>query len=150
MDYPVPTELHVYPDMKQLAEYALLARKNRLSLLGLRRTRRIGQDNEFERLRDYTLDDNYKFIDWRATARRDKLTVRDFQQNQSQRLIFLVDCGRMMTNQAAGLSLLDHAFNSMLMLSYVARRHAARARHRQNRRLGLAARRSAPATSAGA
>jgi uncharacterized protein (DUF58 family) len=123
MDYPARTELHVYPDMRQLAEYALLARKNRLSLLGLRRTRRIGQDNEFERLRDYTLDDNYKFIDWRATARRDKLTVRDFQQNQSQRLIFLIDCGRMMTNQAAGLSLLDHAFNSMLMLSYVALAH---------------------------
>ena len=52
--------------MKQLAEYAVLARTNRLSLMGVRRTRRIGQDNEFERLRDYTLDDNYKHIDWRA------------------------------------------------------------------------------------
>ena len=40
--------------MKQLGEYALLARTNRLSLLGVRRTRNIGQDNEFERLRDYT------------------------------------------------------------------------------------------------
>jgi uncharacterized protein (DUF58 family) len=123
LNYPTETVLHVYPDMKQLAEYALLARKNRLSLLGVRRTRRIGQDNEFERLRDYTLDDNYKFMDWRATARRRKLTVKDFQQNQSQRLIFLVDCGRMMTNEALGLSLLDHAFNSMLMLSYVALAH---------------------------
>ena len=48
------------------SQYALLARTNRLSLLGVRRTRRIGQDNEFERLRDYTIDDNYKHIDWRA------------------------------------------------------------------------------------
>ena len=53
--------------MKQLAEYAILARTNRLSLMGVRRTRKIGQDNDFERLRDYTLDDNYKHIDWRAT-----------------------------------------------------------------------------------
>jgi len=120
LELPLPAELHVYPDMKQLAEYAVLARTNRLNLMGLRRTRRIGQDNEFERLRDYTLDDNYKHIDWRSTARRQKLTVKDFQANQSQNLIFLVDCGRMMTNQAAGLSLLDHALNSMLMLSYVA------------------------------
>ena len=64
----------------------VLARTNRLSLLGVRRTRRIGQDNEFERLRDYTLDDNYKHIDWRSTARRGKLTVKDFQANQSQRV----------------------------------------------------------------
>ncbi|HEV2969392.1 MAG TPA: DUF58 domain-containing protein [Pirellulales bacterium] len=120
LDYPIENELNVYPDMKQLSEYGVLARTNRLSLVGVRRTRRIGQDNEFERLRDFTRDDNYKHIDWRSTARRSKLTVKDFQANQSQRLLFLVDCGRMMANEAAGLSLLDHSLNAMLMLSYVA------------------------------
>ena len=118
--YRVENDLHVYPDMQQMREYSLLARTDRLNLVGLRRTRRIGQDNEFERLRDYTLDDNYKFIDWRSTARRGKLTVKDFQANQSQRVLFLVDCGRMMTNTAEGISLLDHAFNAALMLSYIA------------------------------
>lgn len=122
LNYPVESVIFVYPDMKQLAEYAVLARKNRLSLMGVRRTRRIGQDNEFERLRDYTPDDNYKHIDWRTTARRRKLTVKDFQTNQSQRIIFLLDCGRMMTNQSSGLSLLDHSLNAALMLSYVALR----------------------------
>jgi len=123
INYPLETTLHVYPDMKQLGEYAMLARTNRLSLLGVRRTRRVGQDNEFERLRDYTPDDNFKHIDWRSTARRRKLTVKDFQTNQSQRLIFMLDCGRMMTNEAAGISLLDHSLNAMLMLSYVALSH---------------------------
>jgi len=108
--------------MKQLGQYAVLARTNRLRLVGFRRTRRIGQDHDFERLRDYNVDDNYKHIEWRATARRQKLTVKDFQTTQSQRIIFLIDCGRMMTNEAAGLSLLDHALNAMLMLSYVALR----------------------------
>ncbi|NQU24144.1 MAG: DUF58 domain-containing protein [Candidatus Nealsonbacteria bacterium] len=122
LDYMVASAIHVYPDMKQLGQYALLARTNRLSLLGVRRTRRIGQDHDFERLRDYTIDDNHKHIDWRATARRQKLTVKDFQSSQSQRIIFLLDCGRMMTNEAAGLSLLDHGLNAMLMLSYVALR----------------------------
>lgn len=119
---PLASPINVYPDMKQLAEYAVLARTNRLSLMGVRRVRKVGQDNEFERLRDYTLDDNYKHLDWRTTARRQKLTVKDFQTNQSQRIIFLIDCGRMMTNEAEELSLLDHALNSMLMLSYVALR----------------------------
>jgi uncharacterized protein (DUF58 family) len=120
LTFPEVSHINVYPDMKQLGEYALLARTNRLAQIGVRRTRRIGQDNEFERLRDYTPDDNYKHIDWRSTARRNKLTVKDFQTNQSQRVIFMLDCGRMMTNEASGISLLDHALNAMLMLSYVA------------------------------
>ncbi|MBN1591101.1 MAG: DUF58 domain-containing protein [Pirellulales bacterium] len=120
--YPCETKLSVYPDMQQLGQYALLARTDRLNLLGVRRVRRVGQDHDFERLRDYTVDDNYKHIDWRSTARRRKLTVKDFQTSQSQRIIFLVDCGRMMTNEAVGLSLLDHGLNALLMLSYVALR----------------------------
>ena len=122
--YPVESVINVYPDMQQLGQYAMLARTDRLNLLGVRRTRRIGQDHDFERLRDYTVDDNYKHIDWRATARRRKLTVRDYQSSQSQRIIFLLDCGRMMTNQAAGLSLLDHGLNALLMLGYVALRQS--------------------------
>jgi uncharacterized protein (DUF58 family) len=122
LTYDVRSDINVYPDMQQIADYAVLARTNRLSQIGVRRTRRIGQDHDFERLRDYTLDDNFKHIDWRATARRNKLTVKDFQSSQSQRIIFLVDCGRMMTNESAGISLLDHALNAMLMLSYVALR----------------------------
>ena len=60
-------------------------------------------------------------MDWRATARRRKLTVRAHQVNQSQRLIFLIDCGRMMAGDTGGgLSPLDHAFNAMLMLAHVA------------------------------
>ncbi len=119
---PCPGSLQVYPDLKQLEEYSLLARTNRLSLVGVRRTRRVGQDHDFERLRDYTPDDNYKHLDWRTTARRQKLTVKDFQTSQSQRVIILVDCGRMMTNEVNGLSFLDHALNAALMLSYVALR----------------------------
>ncbi|MEO9593781.1 DUF58 domain-containing protein [Rhodopirellula bahusiensis] len=117
---PLHSQLNVFPDMKQLSDYALLARTDRLSLIGVRQTRRVGQDSDFERLRDYTRDDNYRHIDWRSTARRNKLTVRQFQSDQSQRLIFLLDCGRMMTNQRNGYSLLDHALNSILMMSYVA------------------------------
>ena len=119
---PVHSQIDVYPDMNQIAQFDLLARTNRLRLVGVRRTRRIGTDNEFERLRDYTQDDNFRNIDWRTTARRRKLTVKDFQTNQSQRIIFMVDCGRMMTGKSSDITMLDHALNAMLMLSYVALR----------------------------
>lgn len=115
-----PSKLMVYPDLKQISEYGLLARTNRLSLMGFRKSRKAGQESDFERLRDFTRDDQFKFIDWRSTARRNKLTVRDFQVTQSQRIVFMLDTGRMMVNQASGLSMLDHALNATLMLSYIA------------------------------
>ncbi len=117
---PVADTVHVYPALEQIGRYALYARTNRMSLLGVRRSRRIGTDNEFERLRDYSTDDQFKSIDWRATARRLKLTVRDHQSNQSQRIVFAIDCGRMMVNRTAGESLLDAALDAALTLAHVA------------------------------
>jgi len=119
---PVTSQVHVYPNLVQLRKYALLARTNRLSLMGVRHSRTVGQDHDFERLRDYTPDDNYKHIDWRATARRNKLTVKEYQTSQSQRIVLLLDCGRLMHSESTGLSLLDHALNATLMLAYVALR----------------------------
>ncbi len=119
--WPLATEVRVYPDIHQIARYTMLARRDRLSTLGLRRTRRLGTDNEFERLRDYIEGDDPRHLDWRATARRRKLTCRAFQHNQSQRIIFLIDCGRLMAGDTGdGLSPLDHAFNAMLLLAHVA------------------------------
>lgn len=118
---PAETGVRVYPDVRQIARYTLLARRDKLSALGVRRSRRLGTDNEFERLRDYVRGDEPRHIDWRATARRQKLTVRAHQVNQSQRVIFLIDCGRMMAGDVGGgLSPLDHAFNAMLLLAHVA------------------------------
>jgi uncharacterized protein (DUF58 family) len=118
---PVETGVRVYPDVRQIARYTLLARRDKLSALGVRRSRQLGSDNEFERLRDYVRGDEPRHMDWRATARRRKLTVRAHQINQSQRVIFLIDCGRMMAGDTGGgLSPLDHAFNAMLLLAHVA------------------------------
>ena len=121
VSWPAESVLRVYPDLRQIERYAVLARRNRLSALGVRRTRLVGADNEFERLRDYAEGDEPRHIDWRASARRSKLTVRAHQINQSQRIIFMIDCGRMMAGDVGdGLTPLDHAFNAMLLLAHVA------------------------------
>ncbi len=121
VSWPARTELRVYPDIRQIARYTMLARRDRLSVLGLRASRRLGTDNEFERLRDYIEGDDPRHLDWRATARRRRLTVRAHQHNQSQRILFLIDCGRMMAGDTGGgMSPLDHALNAMLLLAHVA------------------------------
>ncbi len=127
----VAQEVHTYPNLKQLADYALLARTDRLALIGVRRSRRLGGDTEFERLRDYHSDDALQRMDWKATARRDQLTVRDYQTNQAQRIVLLVDAGRMLTSTARGAdgvtrTLLDHTVDAALLLAWVAARQGDR------------------------
>ncbi|MCA9555786.1 MAG: DUF58 domain-containing protein [Myxococcales bacterium] len=116
---PAETKLRVFPDVQAVRHYEMLARQNR-DVMSSRLTRMRGGDTEFERLRDFLPDDEFRRIDWRATARRRKLTVREFQLEKNQNLVFMLDCGRMMTAEWDGLTALDYALNAVLMLSHVA------------------------------
>jgi uncharacterized protein (DUF58 family) len=111
----------VYPDVAAVRAYELLARQSRENLL-VRAVRLRGGENEFERLREYGRDDEYRNIDWKATARRGRLIVREYQQERNQTIVCLLDCGRLMTAESDGLAQLDHALNAVLMLSHVAAR----------------------------
>ncbi len=116
-----PGALRIYPNIRQIARYTLLARRDHERVLGVRRLQRLGTDNEFERLRDYVTGDDPRRLDWRATARRGKLTSRAYQQNQSQHVLFLLDSGRLSAGDAGqGLAPLDLAMNAMLLLAHVA------------------------------
>jgi uncharacterized protein (DUF58 family) len=110
----------VYPDVKAVRTYEMLARQNRESAMVPVRMR--GGESEFERLRDYQKDDEFRTIDWKATARRHKLIAREFQLEKNQSIMGLLDCGRLMTAEMEGLSHLDHALNANLMMSHVAAR----------------------------
>jgi uncharacterized protein (DUF58 family) len=114
--------VRVYPDLQQVRAYELLARQNREMLL-VRATRLKGGESEFSRLRDYSRDDEYRAIDWKATARRDKLTAREYQLESNQQLFLMLDAGRLMTAEVAGLTQFDHALNAGLMLAHVASRN---------------------------
>jgi uncharacterized protein (DUF58 family) len=111
----------VYPDVAAVRQYELLARQSRENLL-VRAVRLRGGENEFERLREYGRDDEYRNIDWKATARRGRLIVREYQQERNQTVVCLIDCGRLMTAESDGLAQMDHALNAVLMLAHVAAR----------------------------
>ena len=113
--------VRVYPDVQAVRTYELLARQSLENRL-VRTVRLRGGENEFEALRDYQRDDDYRAIDWKATARRQKLITREYQQERNQSVLCMLDCGRLMTAESLGLSQLDHALNAVLMLSHVATR----------------------------
>lgn len=111
----------VYPDVHAVRLYDLMAQHDR-EPAALRASRKRGGESEFERLREYRRGDEFRAIDWKATARRQRLTSREYQIESNQNLLFLLDAGRLMTARTQGLSLFDHALNATLMLSHVAAR----------------------------
>jgi uncharacterized protein (DUF58 family) len=114
------TEVRVYPSLASLYRYHLLARTNRLETLGIRRVRQRGSAWEFESLRDYALGDDTRLIDWKASARRRRLIVRNQEAERNQTVLLLIDCGRLMNAEVDGVAKLDHAVNTALVLSHVA------------------------------
>jgi uncharacterized protein (DUF58 family) len=118
--YPLDAPVKVYPNLLEVRKYELLARKDQLFEIGLKNARRLGQGTEFERLRDYQPDDDYRRINWPATARMRKPITTDYQPERSQSVIVMLDAGRLMTAPLGPLSKLDYAINTTLLLSYVA------------------------------
>ncbi len=118
--FPAAGETRVYPNLAALARYHLLARADRLAALGIRKVRQRGSAWEFESLREYVRGDDVRLLDWKATARRRKLTVRNQEAERNQTVLLLVDSGRLMNAEVEGGAKLDHAVNTALILAHVA------------------------------
>lgn len=118
--FPLAAPVKVYPNLMEVRKYDLLARTGRLAEIGLRRARVFGRGTEFERLRDYTPDDEFRQISWKATARRGKPIAIEYQTERSQTIISLLDAGRLMRAPIGPLAKLDYAINTTLLLGYVA------------------------------
>lgn len=117
---PAAAAVRVYPDLSLLERYHLLARSDRLAALGIRRVRFRGGSTEFESLREYARGDDVRQMDWKATARRARLVVRNQEAERNQTVLLLVDCGRLMNATEGGVSKLDHAVSAALLLAHVA------------------------------
>jgi uncharacterized protein (DUF58 family) len=117
---PAAATISVYPNLHAVEEYELLLRRASLSRQGSRRVRTTGGGREFASLREYTPDDEYRTIDWKATARRAKVMSRTYEAERSQDILLLIDLGRLMRQEIAHTQKLDHVVNAALMLAHVA------------------------------
>ena len=110
----------VYPSFIQMQKYDFLAIGNHLTQIGLKKIRRIGHTSEFEQIKDYIPGDDFRTINWKATAKKAQLMVNQFQDEKSQPIYSIIDTGRVMKMPFNGLKLLDYAINSALAFSNVA------------------------------
>jgi uncharacterized protein (DUF58 family) len=114
------TIVKVYPSFLKMRQYELLAISNRLTEAGIKRTRQLGTHSEFDQIKDYVKGDNYRTINWKSTAKRAKLMVNQYQEERSQQVYSLIDMGRVMKMPFEGMSLLDYAINTSLIISNTA------------------------------
>lgn len=112
--------LPVYPSFLQMRKYELMAISNRLNEIGIKKIRRLGHSMEFEQIKNYVPGDDYRTLNWKATARQGNLMVNSYTEEKSQHVYCVIDKSRAMKMPFEGLSLLDYAIKAALVLSGVA------------------------------
>ncbi|MCQ4295819.1 DUF58 domain-containing protein [Pseudomonas stutzeri] len=119
---PLADDTRVYPDFARLHGAGLQAVDVWLNRLGVRQQPRRGLGLEFHQLREFREGDTLRQIDWKATARTRMPIAREYQDEQDQQIVLMLDCGRRMRSQDAELTHFDHALNAGLLLAYAALR----------------------------
>lgn len=109
----------VYPSFHKLKQIEMLSFAEMKNLLGLKKIRHIGYNKEFEQVKDYVIGDEIKHINWKATARKNRLMVNQFQDEKSQHVYCMIDMGRTMKMPFNEMSLLDYSINASLALSQI-------------------------------
>src|SRR5438477_5776174 len=103
----------------QVRKYELLSSAAIQTESGIKRMRKIGHSMEFEQIKEYVPGDDIRTLNWKASARKGGLMINTFTDERSQQVYCIIDKGRLMKLPFEGLTLLDHAINSCLVLSSV-------------------------------
>lgn len=112
----------VFPSFIQMKKYELLAINNTLTNQGIKKIRKVGLHSEFEKIRDYVSGDDFRTINWKATARKAELMVNQYQDEKSQSVYSVINMGRIMKMPFNGMTLLDYAINASLVISNIAQK----------------------------
>jgi len=116
------TTIRVLPNLRAVKRLHKRLNDFALRSLGARAAPRIGKGREFDRLRDYVSDDDFRDIAWYASARHGRLIVREFRLDRSQEILLCVDRGHRMAARVEQITRLDHAVNAAVLISYICNR----------------------------
>lgn len=112
-------QIKVYPSFLRLNQYNLQNFKAHINEIGQKKIRRIGHSMEFEQIKNYVSGDDFRTINWKATAKHQKLMVNQYVDEKSQQVYCAIDKGRVMKMPFHDRTLLDYAINSSLIFSNV-------------------------------
>lgn len=109
----------VFPSILQMKKYELMVFQQQKVESGIKKIRRLGNNSEFEQIRNYVQGDEIKRINWKATSRGRELMVNQYQEEKAQHIYCIVDKSRNMQVEFDGLSMLDYSINSTLVFSNI-------------------------------
>ena len=110
----------VYPSILQMKQFELKAFDRIAMFKGIKRLRRIGHSYEFEQIKNYVPGDDYRSINWKASSRQATLMVNQYEDERAQQVYSIIDKSRAMRMPFNGLSLMDYAINTSLVISNIA------------------------------
>ncbi|MDN5204746.1 DUF58 domain-containing protein [Fulvivirgaceae bacterium BMA10] len=110
----------VYPSIIEMKQYELISLSQTSYMQGVKKIRRLGHSYEFEQIKEYVKGDDYQSVNWKATSRVNRIMVNHYEDERSQQIYCLVDKSRSMRMPFNGLSLLDHAINTSLVIANTA------------------------------
>lgn len=114
--------IRVFPPFRSKKEAELRIDRARLLEVGLRSAAARGGGTEFDQLREYGVDDEFRRIDWAATARSARPIVKTYRAERNQVVIALLDNGRTMAGRVDDVPRVEHAMDAAMALTAVATR----------------------------
>ena len=117
-----PGEIKVIPNLQAVRRLHRQLNQFALRGAGTRIAPHLGKGREFDRLREYTLDDDFRDIAWKQSAHHGKLIVREFRLDRSQDILICLDRGHRMAARVGRITKLDHAVNAAVLISYICNR----------------------------
>jgi uncharacterized protein (DUF58 family) len=109
----------VYPSVLQMKQFELKAFRQIAHESGIKKIRRLGHSYEFEQIKNYVAGDDFRSLNWKASSRRGTIMVNQYEDERSQQVYCLIDKSRVMRMPFDGLTLIDHAINTSLVMSNI-------------------------------
>jgi uncharacterized protein (DUF58 family) len=117
---PATQAVRIYPYLANWKAAELAQRRALLRQAGSHRYRWRGSGTLFESLREYSPEDDIRWLDWKATARAQRPISRNFEVERHQQIILLVDASRMMTTFCGARTKFDCVLEAAVLMARAA------------------------------
>ncbi|NHJ41210.1 MAG: DUF58 domain-containing protein [Asgard group archaeon] len=114
-------EVLVYPSYEDIKKLKTLGAKRQLGkMFGIHRTKLKGTGMEFWGIRDYFPEDAFRYIDWKAFSRTNKLQIREFETEKNIRVMVLLDISQSMGQGLIRNTKLEFSIRACVLLAHMA------------------------------
>jgi uncharacterized protein (DUF58 family) len=114
--------IKVYPPLPGRAEVERRFERARALQSGRHSSAYRGGGTEFDALREYHPDDEFRRINWTATARAQKAITNLYREQRDQQILLLVDASRMMVGTLGDRTKFEYAVDTAHALTELATR----------------------------